>query len=77
MPNNKKAKKEAQVIEWNDLVRPGDPVIYRDDFGEDHLTITTSEAYLLSGHTPVVMLRDVSGCYLLERVRTGKAEGKA
>lgn len=32
-------------------------------------TVTTSEAQILSGHSAVIWLKDVSGCYLLDRVK--------
>jgi hypothetical protein len=28
-------------------------------------TVTTSEAYVLSGHSAVIMLKGISGCYAL------------
>jgi hypothetical protein len=31
-------------------------------------TITTSQAEVLSGHSAVIWLKDISGCYLLDRV---------
>lgn len=31
-------------------------------------TITTSEASVMSGHSAVIWLKGVSGCYLLDRV---------
>jgi hypothetical protein len=38
------------------------------DGGELRETVTTSEAQVLSGHSAVIWLKGISGCYLLERV---------
>lgn len=37
------------------------------DSGEKKATHTTSEALVLSGHSAVVWVNGVSGCYLLDR----------
>lgn len=39
-----------------------------DGKDEPFETVTTSEAQVLSGHTVVIWLANVSGCYLLDRV---------
>jgi hypothetical protein len=38
------------------------------DGGEKRETVTTSEAQVLSGHSAVIWLKGISGCYLLDRV---------
>jgi hypothetical protein len=39
------------------------------DSGEIRETRTRSEAQVLGGHSAVVWLEGISGCYLLDRVR--------
>jgi hypothetical protein len=39
------------------------------DFGEVITTKTRKNAHLLGGHTPVIWLEGISGCYRLDRVR--------
>ena len=43
------------------------------DGGEIRETVTTSEAQVLSGHSAVIWLDGISGCYDLERVTALKA----
>lgn len=62
------AELQRQVDKFNALCPVGSDVSVRKDNGEAILTKTTSAAYVLSGHTAVVMLADISGCYLLSRV---------
>jgi len=47
----------------------GTPVILTKDSGEEVVAITRSEAQVLSGHSAVIWLVGVTGCYLLDRVR--------
>lgn len=47
----------------------GTPVYLLKDNGDVVETKTRSAAQILSGHSAVIWLEDVSGCYLLERVR--------
>jgi hypothetical protein len=59
---------ELQVENWN-LKRPvGTKVTVHLDSGEARETTTRSKAEMLSGHTAVVWLDGVAGCYLLSRV---------
>jgi hypothetical protein len=44
------------------------PVVVRRDDGSEFHTKTRSEAWLLGGHTPVVMVDGIAGAYLLRRV---------
>ena len=52
---------------WNKDNPVGTRVNVTDDFGDVTETITRSEAWNLCG-SPVVMLKGISGGYLLERV---------
>lgn len=58
-----------QVEEWNAAHAIGTDVIVTKDLGEQFPTKTRSPAWVLSGHTPVIMVNGISGCYLLDRVR--------
>lgn len=46
----------------------GSPVVVRMDCGDKVATKTRSAAEVLSGHTAVVWLENISGCYMLDRV---------
>lgn len=46
----------------------GSVAYVKRDNGETIKTVTTSEAYMLSGHTAVIHLEAISGCYALDRV---------
>lgn len=46
----------------------GTLVIVTDDLGEEHYTVTTSDAFMLGGHTPVIST-GWRKCYLLTRIR--------
>lgn len=48
--------------------RPGTDVVYIDDFGRPHLTVTRSEVWELGDGSPVVLLRGRTGGFVLERV---------
>lgn len=62
-------KNELKVANWN-LKHPiGSPVTVTKDGGAKVETRTTSEAYVMGGHTAVVHIEGVSGCYLLDRVK--------
>ena len=60
---------EKLVKEWNEKYFVGMPVIVFRDNGEALETTTRSEAQLLSGHTAVVWVKGLAGCYYLENVR--------
>lgn len=57
------------VADWNRQNPIGIKVAMTKDDGSVHLTTTRSQAELLSGHTPVIWLDGVRGCYLLDRVK--------
>jgi len=54
---------------WNEKHPVGTEVIVTKDLGEKIRTKTRSKAEVLSGHTPVIWLNGISGCYILERVK--------
>jgi len=60
---------ENKIIEeWNKNHRIGIDVKVMMDDGSTILTKTRSIAWVLGGHTPVIQLDGISGCYALERV---------
>ncbi len=71
-PNPAKLAKEVE--DFNLHVPVGAPVTVRKDMGELFETRTRSEAWVMSGHTAVVMVEGISGGYLLERVTLRRPE---
>lgn len=67
------AQLQAACDKFNAANEVGTAVTVRLDSGEIRETVTTSEAQVLSGHSAVIWLEGVSGCYLLERVTPAKA----
>lgn len=63
------ARLQAEADAWNARHRVGAEVELQHDNGSKVRTRTRSEAQVLSGHSVVVWLEGISGCYLLERVR--------
>lgn len=59
---------KRQVDHWNVQHAPGTKVIVRKVDGSLVSTKTMGEAYVLSGHSAVVHLENISGCYLLKHV---------
>jgi hypothetical protein len=59
---------QAECDRFNATCKVGGAVTVVLDVGPAIETITTSEAQVLSGHTAVVWMRGVSGCYQLDRV---------
>ena len=59
---------QKQVDEFNARYPVGQMVTVRRDAGNGILTKTRSEAQVLSGHSAVIWLEGISGCYLLDRV---------
>lgn len=53
---------------WNERFPQGTPVIVYRDNGEKLETVTRSDAWILGGHTAVVQVKGISGCYSLSRV---------
>jgi len=68
-----KRKSEHELIEqvtaWNDHRAVGTDVIVRLDDGTDRQTKTTSEAWVMGGHSAMIKVEGISGGYDLDRVR--------
>jgi hypothetical protein len=60
---------ERQVKEWNRDCPVGTPVTVSRDDGSEFETKTRSAARVLSGHTAVIWVDGIAGCYSLDRVR--------
>lgn len=69
---------QAQCDSWNEKHAIGTKVLLLKDGGEKVKTVTRSEAQVLSGHTAVIWLEGISGCYMLDRCTAiaDKADGK-
>ena len=65
-------RREEIVKNWNQLNLVGSPCVYENDFGSKMSTKTRSEAWLLGGHTPVVLVDRISACVELERITITK-----
>lgn len=77
MQKRKPSELLAMVDHWNKTVPVGTPVEVTKDRGEIIETKTASEAWMLGGHTPVILVEGISGGYSLERVRVkGVPRGK-
>ena len=72
-PNVKKM--QGQCDTFNARCPVGGAVTVRLDSGEVRPTVTRSKAQILSGHTPVIWLEGITGCYLLDRVTPDAAQG--
>jgi hypothetical protein len=60
---------QKQCDRFNAKVNVGDEVFIKlDAVDEPFRTRTKSTAQILSGHSAVIWLENVSGCYLLDRV---------
>lgn len=59
---------ESMVDAFNERNPPGTIVTMIKDLGQKVKTKVRYPAEILSGHTPVVWLEGVTGCYLLSRV---------
>ena len=58
----------TQIDDWNNANPIGSPVIVERDDGTTLATTTRSAALSLNGHTPVIFVDGIAGCYLLDRV---------
>jgi hypothetical protein len=66
-PNIKKM--QAQCDAFNAACPVGGKVRVKLDFVDEPFeTVTRSEAQILNGHSAVIWMEKVSGCYLLDRV---------
>lgn len=61
-------KLQRQCDDFNARYPVGQRVSLRKDGGEGIVTTTRSAAEVMSGHSAVIWLEGVSGCYLLDRV---------
>ena len=66
------AKLQAACDKFNAAHQVGAAVSVKLDAGEVRETVTNSEAQVMGGHTAVIWLDGVSGCYDLERVTAVK-----
>lgn len=62
------AQLQKQVDQFNQRWREGQQVSVRMDNGTARITNTRGPAWVLSGHSAVIALEGISGCYLLDRV---------
>ncbi len=60
---------QDEVDNWNRQHAIGTAVRVVKDFGGAVDTVTLSKAYPLGGHTPVVFVKGISGCYVLSRCK--------
>lgn len=60
---------QRQCDDWNARYPVGQRVTVRNDDGGHVTSSTRSEAQVLSGHSAVIWLEGITGCYLLDRVR--------
>ena len=66
--------KAAQELcdRWNKLHPVGSAVTVTKDLGDKLDTVTRSEAWVLGGHTAVILVEGISGGYSLTRVAARK-----
>lgn len=62
-------REQAKCDAWNSAHQVGVAVKLTKDNGDVIDTKTRSVAQVLSGHTAVIWLEGISGCYCLDRVR--------
>lgn len=67
---------QAAVHAWNAEHPIGTPVRVRMTSGGIHRTTTRSAAQVLAGHSAVIWLEGIVGCYLLSRVTATSAQEK-
>jgi hypothetical protein len=67
------AKLQAVCDKFNAAHQVGAAVSVELDSGKVRETVTTSEAQVMGGHSAVIWLDGISGCYDLERVMALKA----
>jgi hypothetical protein len=64
---------QRAVDVWNAKHPIGTKVRVRKDNGDVLSTTTRTKAEVLSGHTAVIWVSDIRGCYLLDRVTPDSA----
>ena len=67
------AQLTAQCARWNAANPVGTAVNVTMDNGEVRQTVTRTGAQILSGHSAVIWLEGISGCYQLSRVTRREA----
>ena len=67
------ANPQQAVDAWNKAHPIGTPVMVSKDRHEVVRGKTTSEAYVLGGHSAVILIDTIRGCYLLDRVTADTA----
>ena len=71
------AKKLSDAVErWNSRYQVGQRVRLRKDDGAVIETTTRTKAGILSGHSSVIWLDGVAGCYLLDCVSAISPSGR-
>jgi len=68
MKRKSQATMQAAVDKFNERHPVGSTVTVIRDLGEKEARTVLHPATILSGHTPVVWLEGIRGCYILERV---------
>ncbi len=63
-----RAQLEKQCANFNARYPVGTRVTVGRDAGDVEITATRSKAEVLSGHSAVIWLDGISGCYLLDRI---------
>lgn len=61
-------KQNEQVMAWNEKYPVGTPVTVRHDDGTLSETRTCSQAWLLGGHSAVILVDGIAGGYALHRI---------
>jgi hypothetical protein len=78
MPKNRvplsEADLELQCSRWNEKNPVGAHVFVLRDNGVKFLTKTRSTAYVMGGHSAVIFVEGIAGCYLLSRLTMVKPE---
>ncbi len=65
-------KMQRECDDWNSRYPIGTDVLLDKDFVDELVpTKTKSKAQILSGHSVVIWLENISGCYLLSHVTPG------
>lgn len=64
----KRPDPQRAVEAWNKTHAVGTPVMVSKDHHNVVRGKTTSEAYVLGGHSAVIHIDTIRGCYALERV---------
>jgi hypothetical protein len=59
---------EKDVEKWNDEHPVGTPVTVKFDNCTTHKGVVRDKAILLNGHTAVVWVTGIAGCYAVDRV---------